>query len=158
MSEFISEVGASAAIQAEARRIQLTVDSVDPQLVIDADRELLSSALMNLLQNAFKFTGANGNVALATSVTAERILLAVSDECGGLPPGRAEALFLPFTQASADRSGLGLGLSIALSAVRLNQGELSVRNLPGKGCVFTIELPRPRDTDADDTASFAAVR
>ncbi|MEI9948774.1 MAG: HAMP domain-containing sensor histidine kinase [Pseudomonadota bacterium] len=145
--EFISEVGASAAIQAEARRIRLTVEPVAGNLVIDADRELLSSALMNLLQNAFKFTGANGSVSLATRATTNRVVLDVCDECGGLPAGRAEALFLPFTQASADRSGLGLGLSIALSAVRINGGDLSVRNIPGKGCVFTIALPRAHDAE-----------
>jgi len=53
-----------------------------------------------------------------------------------------DELFRPFTRGSSDRSGLGLGRSIALSAARANSGELYVRNVEGKGCVFTIDLPR----------------
>ena len=73
---------------------------------------------------------------------ADRILIDVKDRCGGLPPGDAERMFLPFTQNNQDKSGLGLGLSIARRSVELNGGVLSVRNLPGTGCVFTISLPR----------------
>ena len=51
-------------------------------------------------------------------------------------------MFLPFTQGSADKSGLGLGLSIARRVIEANQGTLSVRDQPGSGCVFTIDLPR----------------
>ena len=51
-------------------------------------------------------------------------------------------MFEPFTQRHADRSGLGLGLTIARRAVETIGGTLRVRNLPGVGCVFTVELPR----------------
>ena len=51
-------------------------------------------------------------------------------------------MFQAFTQVGADRSGLGLGLSICRRSVEANNGTLGVRNLPGKGCVFTIDLPR----------------
>lgn len=54
----------------------------------------------------------------------------------------AEQMFKPFTQGAEDRSGLGLGLSIALRSVEANKGVLSARDLPGVGCVFTIDLPR----------------
>jgi len=66
----------------------------------------------------------------------------VKDHGGGLPPGKAEQMFLPFTQFGADKSGLGLGLSIARRSVELNDGVLSVRDIPGVGCIFTISLPR----------------
>jgi C4-dicarboxylate-specific signal transduction histidine kinase len=72
----------------------------------------------------------------------------VCDECGGLPPGKAEELFRPFTLGSSDRTGLGLGLSIALSATRANLGNLYVRDVPAKGCVFTIELLRAASPSA----------
>jgi signal transduction histidine kinase len=97
--------------------------------------------MSNLLQNAFKFTP-SGTVALTARATEERVFLEVADECGGLPPGKAEELFRPFAQRSADRSGLGLGLAIALRSARACGGELRVRDVPGHGCVFTIELPR----------------
>jgi signal transduction histidine kinase len=142
VADFIEEVKVSAVLQAESSGIELSVEAVDGELSIDADWYLLTSALSNLLQNAFKFTPAQGTVVLCVRATAERVLFDVADQCGGLPPGKTEELFRPFTQASPDRSGLGLGLSIALSAVRANRGELSVLNVPGKGCVFTIDLPR----------------
>ena len=72
----------------------------------------------------------------------DRILIEVEDECGGLPDRRAEELFRPFEQRSSDRTGLGLGLSISRRAVQANDGTLGARSLPGKGCVFTIDLPR----------------
>jgi signal transduction histidine kinase len=65
----------------------------------------------------------------------------VEDECGGIPDG-IEDPFQPFAERrQKNRSGLGLGLSIARKAVRLHEGDIYFRNLPGKGCVFVIELP-----------------
>jgi C4-dicarboxylate-specific signal transduction histidine kinase len=72
----------------------------------------------------------------------DRILIDVEDRCGGLPPGAAETMFLPFTQSGENKSGLGLGLSICRRSVEANGGVLRVRNLPGSGCIFTIDLPR----------------
>ncbi|MFI4913849.1 MAG: ATP-binding protein [Steroidobacterales bacterium] len=60
---------------------------------------------------------------------------------GGLP-GDAERLFVPFAQNGADKSGVGLGLSICRRSVEANQGVLKVRDVPGTGCVFTVDLPR----------------
>lgn len=115
---------------------------VDPQLAVSGNRDLLYSALSNLLQNAFKFTQPDTEVALNAYAVADRILIEVKDHGGGLPPGKIEKMFLPFTQYGADRSGLGLGLSIARRSVELNDGLLSARDMPGIGCVFTISLPR----------------
>ena len=72
----------------------------------------------------------------------ELVLIEVKDQCGGLPPGSAEIMFKPFTQRSDDKSGLGLGLSIARQSIEADAGTLSVRDMPGTGCVFTISLPR----------------
>jgi signal transduction histidine kinase len=148
MAEFIEEMEVSAVLHAEGRGLGLTVDSTDGDVVICADRQLLASAVSNLLQNAFKFTSAGGHVVLAARATDDRVFIDVCDECGGLPPGSAGELFQPFVREQGDRAGLGLGLSIALSAVRANSGDVSVRDIPGKGCVFTISLPRPPDSDA----------
>lgn len=140
LPEFIEEIEVSAAMQADGYHLTFSVTS-NGDVVIDADRQLLGSAVSNLLQNAFKFSRAGGHVSLVTRTTPTRVLIEVSDACGGLPPGEAEALFRPFVRASSDHSGLGLGLSIALKAIRAHSGELSVRDLPGIGCVFTIDLP-----------------
>lgn len=140
--QFLEEVEVGALIHAQARGIHLTVTSVDPAVTIEGDRPILAAALANLLQNAFKFTPKTRNVSFATRVTADRVLFEIEDECGGLPPGKPEELFRAFAQRGEDRSGLGLGLSICAKAAKANGGQLRVRDLPGKGCVFTLDLPR----------------
>jgi signal transduction histidine kinase len=142
VADFIAEVNVSASLEAQVRKCKFVVVSVDPRLAVDADRALLISAVTNLLQNAFKFTVAHTEVSLRAYGIADRVRIDVEDHCGGLPPGIADSIFLPFTQGSADKSGLGLGLSIAQRVVEANQGTLSVRDQPGSGCVFTIDLPR----------------
>jgi signal transduction histidine kinase len=139
---FIAEMKISAALEAETRGCNFLVSTVDPALAVDADRDMLFSALGNLLQNAFKFTEHDTEVSLNAYASADRILIDVKDNCGGLPPGDAEKMFVAFSQAGTDRSGLGLGLTICRRSVEANNGILSVRDIPGTGCVFTIDLPR----------------
>jgi signal transduction histidine kinase len=140
--DFIRDVTHAARLDALARGCTLLVSEVDDQLVVAADRDLLFAAVGNLLQNAFKFTHPHTEVSLNAYANADRILIDVRDHCGGLPPGTAEEMFSPFHQRSSDRSGLGLGLSIAKRSVESFDGILSVRDLPDIGCVFTINLPR----------------
>lgn len=142
LAEFIAQAKVSASLEAQARGCRFTVSAVDPNLAIDADRDLLLSAVGNLLQNAFKFTARHTEVSLNAYAAADRILIDVEDHCGGLPPDGAEKMFVPFTQVGADRTGLGLGLSISRRSVKANNGILGVRNMPGSGCIFTIDLPR----------------
>ncbi len=136
----LEEVRIGAELDAIMRKLTFTV-SVEADLSVAVDRQMLSSALANLLQNAFKFSRPGGHVSLNAHRSAKRVLIDVADECGGLPAGRAEELFQPFEQRGADRSGLGLGLSISRRAVEANGGTLKVRDEPGTGCVFTIDLP-----------------
>ena len=71
----------------------------------------------------------------------DRLLIETEDECGGFAPAKGE-LFQAFSERhGSDQSGLGLGLSIARKAVRAHGGDISVRNLPGKGCIFVIDVP-----------------
>jgi signal transduction histidine kinase len=142
VAEFIEDLEIGGVIQAKARALHFAVTSVDPTVTIEGDRQVLAAAMTNLLQNAFKFTKKDSHVSLTARATAERVLFEVEDECGGLPPGKAEGLFRPFEQRADDRTGLGLGLSICLKAAKANGGEIRVRDLPGKGCVFTLDLPR----------------
>ena len=142
VAEFIGEIRLYATLEAQARQCVLTVSAVDPKLAVDADQALLASALTNLLQNAFKFSHAKSEVTLNAYAAAERVLIDVEDHCGGLVPGIADKMFAPFVQGGADKSGLGLGLSIARQNIEANKGKLTVRDKPGSGCVFTIDLPR----------------
>lgn len=139
--DMVGEVEATSMLEAEAKSIQLHTD-IEPDLMVMADRHLVVSAISNLVQNAVKFTGENGNVWVRGSGSENLVSIEIEDECGGLPPGTPETLFQPYTQSHKDRSGLGLGLSISRRAIELNDGTISARDLPGKGCVFTIVLPR----------------
>ena len=152
LSEFIAEIDVSASLEAGVRNCRLLVLPVDPGLAVDADRELLLAAVGNLLQNAFKFTREGTQVRLSAYASADRILIDVEDCCGGLPEGSEDRLFLPFSQDGVDRSGLGLGLSISRASVEANSGVLRVRDLPGHGCIFTIDMPRKAMPAADQPA------
>jgi signal transduction histidine kinase len=142
LADFVADVKISASLEAHDRQCEFTVGDVDAGLALDVDRDMLFSAVGNLLQNAFKFTQRHTEVSLNAYAAAERIRIDVEDHCGGLPPGAAEDVFLPFKQSGEDRSGLGLGLAICRRSVEANNGALKVRDVPGSGCVFTIELPR----------------
>lgn len=140
--DFIEDVEIAAMMEANARGLQLSVTSVEKDVTVHADKQILASVVGNLLQNAFKFTRPKGHILLRVQATADRVLIDVEDQCGGLQPGKAEELFRPFEQRGTDRPGLGLGLAICERGVRVNDGELRVLNHPGTGCVFTVDLPR----------------
>ena len=103
---------------------------VEDGLVIAADRQVLAAVVGNLLQNAFKFTRPRTSVTLRVGASAERVLIEVQDECGGLPSGDVNELFRPFEQRSADRTGMGLGLAFSRWGAEANDGRIYARNLP----------------------------
>ena len=144
VSELLAELEIGSSLEAQARAIQLEVVPVHEAVTIHGDRALLTAALANLLQNALKFTHRGGRVSLTTLIVGDRVLFKVEDECGGLPAGLTEQLGAPFQQHGKDRTGLGLGLTICRRAAQANGGELHARDLPGKGCVFTLDLPLHR--------------
>jgi signal transduction histidine kinase len=122
--------------------IGIVIEGED-SLEVEVDERLIFSALSNLLQNAIKFTKPGGHIILRARAEREDVVIEVEDECGGLPPGKADELFKPYVQRSPDRRGLGLGLAITREAIDLHHGELLVRDLPGRGCVFVVRLHTP---------------
>jgi signal transduction histidine kinase len=109
VADFIEEMEIDASINATERGVGLAVERVDRTLEIDVDRHLLSSAIANLLQNAFRFTRPSGHVAIRTHSTRHHVVIEVEDECGGLAPGTIEAMFRPFEQRGSNRDGPRLG-------------------------------------------------
>ena len=142
IAEFIAELAPAAALDASARGLSFDVEAGNAGVNVDADRSILAATVMNLLQNAFKFTRPGTTVTLRSSATADRVLIEVEDECGGLPDGNVNVLFQPFEQRGADRTGLGLGLTISRWGAEANNGRIGARNLPSHGCIFIIDLPR----------------
>jgi hypothetical protein len=135
----LADIEGDVAAEAEENAITLAV-SAEP-LVLHADPRLLSSAVSNLVRNALKFSKRGSTVSVRGWQRDARVIIEVEDECGGLPPGKSEELFSPFVQKGGDRSGFGLGLAIALQAAESHNGTVKVRNVPGHGCVFAIDLP-----------------
>ena len=155
----LDEIAATGALHSEYRHIEFAIEPVDSRLTVDVDPQLLMSAVMNLVHNAFKYTRPGGHVALRASARDRRVLIEVEDECGGIPESKADRFRAFGDRRGSDRSGLGLGLSIARNAVRAHGGDIHVRNMPGKGCAFVIDLPLAEvDAPAHLRAGRAAAR
>ncbi len=141
MPDFLTDLAVAARLQADYSGLELVIDEVDPGLLARVDRQLLESALMNLLGNGFKYSRPGGRVTLRAREQAGQVNIEVEDECGGIDQSTGDP-FQPFgDRRGQDRTGLGLGLSIARKAVRAQGGDITIRNIPGQGCVFTIAVP-----------------
>jgi signal transduction histidine kinase len=146
IAELLRDVAASATLEADAKGLTLIVMPVDDGVAVEADRQVLAAAVGHLLQNAFKFTRRGSTVTLRIDASTDRVRIEVQDECGGLPGGDFNELFRLSEPNSANR-GLGLGLPFSRWAIEANHGRINVRNLPDKGCVFTVDLPRLQTAD-----------
>jgi signal transduction histidine kinase len=144
VTTLLDEIAVTGVLHSEYRGVRFAVAPVDPTLAIEGDPQLLMSAVMNLLHNAFKYTPAQGAVMLRAQANGDRLVVEVEDECGGIPETKQD-LFQSFGERRGrDRTGLGLGLSIARQAVRAHGGDIHVRNMPGRGCIFSVDLPLVR--------------
>jgi signal transduction histidine kinase len=141
LHQLIDEAEVDGTMEAGVHGVSLRVAPMDHKIDVDADPQILAGAIANVLQNAFKFTHVGGRVSLRASVVGARIEIEIEDECGGLPSGKAAELFGAFKQHGTKREGLGLGLFISRKGVEASGGVIRVRDVPGKGCVFTIDLP-----------------
>jgi signal transduction histidine kinase len=140
ISELLEEAEHAANGDAEGRDITLAID-IEHDVTIEADRRLLRSALGNIVRNAVKYTAPATRVEIRSRIDGKHVVIEVEDRCGGLPPGKVEAAFAPFVRLTHREPGFGLGLAIAKQSVDAHAGTIRVQNLPGKGCIFVIELP-----------------
>jgi signal transduction histidine kinase len=130
----------------EARRHALTVRDPASRVLVRGDRTRLVQVLVNLLNNAAKYTPDGGRIEVATEVVDDRVELTVRDEGIGIDPDLLPQVFDLFTQGerTPDRShgGLGLGLALVRSLVELHDGRVSAASDgPGRGSRFTLSLP-----------------
>ncbi len=139
--QIADQIALTADIQAREKKQTLEIE-IDPTLTIQADQQLFYSALSNLIQNAIKFSRIGGRIQVRGKLVGQDVIVEVEDECGGKLGQSTENIFKPFVRESENRTGLGLGLTIAQRAIVLNQGRIEARNLPGKGCIFKITLPK----------------
>ena len=138
---------------AEGRAKGLAVTVPETALAVRTDPVLLRRVLGNLLHNAVRYTDA-GSVTLDVEPGGELCALHVCDTGPGIAPSEHDAVFGEFYRASsrvAGTQGLGLGLAICRRMSRLLDATLTLRSLPGRGCVFTLRLPVGSVSAAEET-------
>jgi len=124
--------------------------------LLHLDAVLFERVLVNLLENAAKYTPAGSAIDIAAHAASGQVVLTVADHGPGLPPGHEERLFKKFERGARESAtpGVGLGLAICRAIVQVHGGSIHGRNRPAPehGAVFTITLPRgnpPGDDGAD---------
>jgi signal transduction histidine kinase len=144
-----------AACRQLAPRLQATgctvqVQIADPSPVLYADKEALTAALVNLLDNAAKYSEPGQEIIVRASSEADGALLEVTDHGIGIPADEQDRIFDRFYQSdrrlSRTYDGCGLGLSIVQSVIRLHGGTITVKSAPGRGSTFSVRLPRTAGT------------
>lgn len=144
--EFIDNIEAVSGVLAREKSLSFTVKYMYPlPKVINCDPVRLKQILLNICNNAVKFTLAGG-VRLTVAVDKNsRLTFVVSDSGIGMSADELKRLFKPFVQADANINrqfgGTGLGLAISKRLVRLMDGELLVESVKDEGSVFTVQLP-----------------
>lgn len=112
-----------------------------------ADHDRVVQVLLNLVQNAIKFTPPHSQVTISSRSTSDEVEFAVTDEGQGVPTADLERIFEPFTQVDSDddrrHSGTGLGLTICRSIVQRHGGRIWAENRQPAGTRFVFSLPLP---------------
>ena len=138
---------AFARVSGTARQKAITLDTrVDPaSAILHADRTALEQVLLNLLENALRYTPHGGRITLATASAPNGLILTVTDTGTGIPPEHLPRIFERFYRADSDRSreagGTGLGLAIVKHLVEAHGGSVSATSVAGSGTTIEIFFP-----------------
>ena len=145
-----------------ATRSMLTQHVVEAQIprdlpLVRIDALLIERVLVNLLENASKYTPPGSRIILAAQVIEDRLSVSVSDNGPGLAAGREEAVFQKFTRGERESAtpGVGLGLAICRAIVESHQGKILATRRPGGGARFTFTLPLGNPPPAAEEAEAA---
>jgi heavy metal sensor kinase len=129
---------------AEDKNISITSDAPD-EVIVEGDRSRLKQVVVNLLDNAIKYTPEGGKIRLSVHTRDNKAVLEVEDNGIGIPAGAQAHIFERFFRVDKARSrelgGAGLGLSIVKSICAAHGGQVDVRSADGQGSRFTVELP-----------------
>ena len=147
----IAEARSLVSIRAQQGAVDLSAVRADDRWRVHADPGRTRQILVNLLNNAVKFTGAGGRVGIDTrEAPGGAVEITVWDTGVGIAADQHERIFESFHQVGPDllvnpREGTGLGLSVSRQLARLMDGDVTVDSVPGKGSRFTLTLPRARE-------------
>lgn len=137
--ELVDEVCEALGPQLDAQSIQVSTD-VSPATVINADREMLRRAVLNLVLNAIDAMQDGGQLVFTSFDGPQGFELEIGDSGPGLGQEQLERVFDPFFTTKSD--GTGLGLAIVHRIAEVHGGRVTARNCPEGGAAFTIEIPR----------------
>ncbi len=114
-------------------------------LFVYVDPVLLEQVLINLVENAIRYTPTSGHIILTASEQGQETLISIMDEGPGIPPGEEELIFERFhrgLKSRQDTRGTGLGLAICRAIIEAHEGSISAANRPEGGAMFCIRLPK----------------
>jgi len=143
LDELLVECVHLARSIADKKNIRMRVD-LEEALTLQADRERMKSIILNLLDNAVKYSGSGTTVSVSLTRGNSSAMLSVADQGPGIPADALTDIFKRFYRVDASRTqieGSGLGLAIVERLVELHGGRISVQSEAGKGTTFTVELP-----------------
>jgi PAS domain S-box-containing protein len=142
--ELLKEVVEYSSPVASSRRQSLVLEPPDSRLLVKADKGRVRQVLLNLLNNALKFTPEEGKITLKAVRKGPQLIIEVRDSGPGISIEEQQDLFEPYHRAPKNGeqlSGLGLGLALCKMLVELHGGRISVKSRPGKGSTFSFTLP-----------------
>ena len=145
LNEAVRDCARAAQVLAVRKGIRLKLESDLPPIVLNGDEELIKRMLLNLLDNAVKYTPEGGEISLAIARQNGNAEIVVRDTGIGIPASDQTRVFHRFFRVDKARArahgGAGLGLSIARWIAELHGGAISVASKPGEGSTFTVLLP-----------------
>ena len=134
-------VGALESLGADSVRVHVTLPDEAPAVRVDAHQ--LQRALVNLLENALKYSPPDEPVSVRVSATSSDVLVRVIDRGAGVPAGELSRIFSPFQRGTVGTAvaGAGLGLAIAQGFAEVNDGRVWAESHAGQGATFVLSLP-----------------
>jgi cell cycle sensor histidine kinase DivJ len=156
IGDAIRTVDEMLALQARAKGVVLTTRVARGAEDVVADRRAMQQILINLANNAIKFTGEGGVVAIDASTDGRNLVLCVSDTGIGIPAEKLAMIGKPFMQVESNYArqyeGTGLGLALVKGLVGLHGGGFEIESEPGVGTIITITVPIDGEGDAGAAA------
>ena len=147
INSLLGDIEQLVAPQLSAKGLAYSYTEPDTVLEVRTDEEKARQIILNLLTNAVKFTGANGQVNVQCRGDERFVLIIVTDTGRGIPQDKLDTIFEPFVQVDRHvtpsiHQGVGLGLAISRDLARAMGGDIAVESRVGSGSIFTLSLPR----------------
>jgi two-component system sensor histidine kinase KdpD len=152
LEEIVGVVLNRLADKLNSRQVTTRIPAEIP--LVPFDPLLIEQVLMNLLDNAIKYTPEGTPLDLSAVVKGNDVVMELADRGPGIPPGDEERIFEKFVRRAAAGGGIGLGLTICKAIVNAHGGQIWAESRPGGGSVFRFTLPmsgKPSLPEPEDT-------